>query len=55
MVSKYEPPSPKIKNLGLNADHRGMVKFKDASDILYEDVRSNMKKLVNEVGETTKE
>lgn len=49
MVQDSETPG--AKNLPLNSDHSGMVKYKSRSDLLYEDVSSNIKGMVDNLVE----
>lgn len=43
--------TPGAKNLPLNSDHSGMVKYKSRTDLLYEDVSSNIKGMVDNLVE----
>ncbi|KAH8758171.1 hypothetical protein F5882DRAFT_417648 [Hyaloscypha sp. PMI_1271] len=48
------PPNsstPGAQNFGLDSDHSGMVKYKNRGDELYEDVRNNMKKMIQQIEE----
>lgn len=38
--------TPGAKNLPLNSDHSGMVKYSSRSDLTYEDVSNNIKNMV---------
>lgn len=43
--------TPGARNLPLNSDHSGMVKYSSRSDLLYEDVSSNIDSMVFSLAE----
>lgn len=43
--------TPGARNLPLNSDHSGMVKYSSRSDLLYEDVSNNIKDMVDSLTE----
>jgi hypothetical protein len=49
MVEDTETPG--ARNLPLNSDHSGMVKYSSRSDLLYEDVWNNINSMVDNIME----
>jgi hypothetical protein len=47
--------TPGAQNIQLHSDHSGMVKYKSMADLLYEDVRDNMKTMIEAIIARTEE